>query len=88
MPDTETVERREVPLAEWASAVAQARDAAYTFFDWLTAVDETDAAENPGFDIVCHLMDVSTPTGLRRMMIRTRVPEGAAVPSEIGRAHV
>ena len=84
MPDTETVERREVPLAEWASAIAQARDAAYTFFDWLTAVDETDAEENPGFDIVCHLMDGSTPGALRRVLIRTRVPDGTPVPSITG----
>lgn len=84
MPDTERVERREVPLAEWASAVAQARDAAYTFFDWLTAVDETDAEENPGFDIVCHLMDGSTPAALRRVLIRARVPDGTPVPSITG----
>ena len=34
MADAWTVERREVPVAEWARAVAEARDAAYTFFDW------------------------------------------------------
>ena len=62
MADPGTVERREVPVAEWARAVAEARDAAYTFFDWLTAVDETDAEEDPGFDVVCHLIDGSTPT--------------------------
>ena len=84
MADPAVLDRRQVPVEEWARAVAEARDAAYTFFDWLTAVDETDAAEDPGFDIVCHLMDVSTPTRLRRMMIRTRVPEGAAVPSVTG----
>ena len=48
MADPEVLERREVPVEEWAQAVAEARDAAYTFFDWLTAVDETDAEENPG----------------------------------------
>lgn len=84
MPDSERVERREVPLTEWAGAVAQARDAAYTFFDWLTAVDETDAEENPGFDIVCHLMDGSTPAALRRVLIRARVPDGTPVPSITG----
>ena len=84
MADPESVTRREVPLEEWVGAVAEARDAAYTFFDWLTAVDETDAEEAPGFDIVCHLMDVSRPTALRRMMVRTRVAEGAAVPSITG----
>jgi NADH-quinone oxidoreductase subunit C len=84
MADVEGVERREVPVAEWAQAVADARDAAYTFFDWLTAVDETDAAEHPGFDVVCHLMDVSTPRALRRVLLRTRVPDGSAVPSITG----
>ena len=84
MADPEAVSRREVPLEEWATAVAEARDAAYTFFDWLTAVDQTDADEDPGFDIVCHLMDPSTPTALRRLLLRTRVPEGTAVPSITG----
>ncbi len=84
MADPESVTRREVPLEQWAVAVEEARDAAYTFFDWLTAVDETDAADGPGFDIVCHLMDVSAPRALRRMLLRTRVAEGAAVPSITG----
>ena len=84
MADPDSVTRREVPLAEWAAAVTEARDAAYTFFDWLTAVDETDAAEDAGFDIVCHLMDVSTPGTLRRLVLRTRVPDGVAVPSITG----
>ena len=84
MADAETLERREVPLADWATAVADARDAAYTFFDWLTAVDESDAEENPGFDIVCHLMDGSTPGALRRVLIRARVPDGSPVPSITG----
>jgi NADH-quinone oxidoreductase subunit C len=84
MADPESVTRREVPLQEWAVAVAEARDAAYTFFDWLTAVDEMDDAERPGFDVVCHLMDVSAPPSLRRILIRTRAPEGTAVPSVTG----
>jgi NADH-quinone oxidoreductase subunit C len=84
MADPDSVTRREVPLDEWVGAVTEARDAAYTFFDWLTAVDQTDAADDPGFDVVCHLMDPSTPTALRRVLLRTRVPEGAAVPSITG----
>lgn len=76
---------RDVPLAEWAAALSTARDEGFDFFDWLTAVDETDAAENPGFDVVCHLMNSSTghssEGGLARLLVRTRVPEGRAPAS-------
>ena len=84
MTDPEALERREVDPAHWVQAVTDARDAAYTFFDWLTAVDQTDAAQSPGLDVVCHLLDGSTPTALRRIMIRTRVPEGQALASITG----
>ena len=76
MSDTATVERREVSPEEWVDAVTQARDAAYGFFDWLTAVDQTDDALAPGLDVVCHLLDATTPRALRRILIRTRVPMG------------
>ena len=76
-----TLERREVEPADWVSAVTEARDAAYRFFDWLTAVDQLDDATAPGFDVVCHLLDRSTRRSLRRIMIRTRLPEGAALAS-------
>jgi NADH-quinone oxidoreductase subunit C len=75
------VERREVPAGDWVAAVTQARDEGFAFFDWLSAVDQTDAEEQPGLDIVCHLMDGSTPGALRRVLLRTRVPDGAALPS-------
>jgi NADH-quinone oxidoreductase subunit C len=78
------LERLEVEPTDWVAAVTEARDAAYTFFDWLTAVDQSDAAEVPGLDVVCHLMNPATPKGLRRIMIRTRVPEGAALRSVTG----
>jgi NADH-quinone oxidoreductase subunit C len=79
-----TLERHEVAPADWVAAITQARDAAYTFFDWLSAVDQSDDAEAPGLDVVCHLMDGSTPGALRRTMIRTRVPEGEALASITG----
>jgi NADH-quinone oxidoreductase subunit C len=82
--DPVALERREVPPEEWAGAVAGARDSAYTFFDWLSAVDQTDDPEAPGFDVVCHLLDVSTPGALRRLLIRTRLPDGSALPSVTG----
>ncbi|HEY7718709.1 MAG TPA: NADH-quinone oxidoreductase subunit C [Pedococcus sp.] len=84
MADPEAVTRREVPLVQWVDEVERARAEAFTFFDWLTAVDQTDAAEDPGFDVVCHLLDPSTPGALRRLLLRTRVPEGTPLPSLTG----
>lgn len=81
MNDPATVQRREVPSQEWVESIEAARAEGFTFFDWLTAVDQTDAADTPGFDVVCHLMDGSTPTSLRRMMIRTRISDGEALAS-------
>lgn len=78
------VERRETHPDEWVAAVTTARDEGYRFFDWLSAVDATDAEEQPGFDVVCHLMDVSVPGRLRRLLLRTRVPDGAGLPSITG----
>jgi NADH-quinone oxidoreductase subunit C len=68
---------RDVPLHEWADALSAARTEGFDFFDWLTAVDQEDAEESPGFDLVCHLMNSSTGNGsLARVLIRTRVPNG------------
>lgn len=80
---------RDVPLAQWSAALTSARDEGFDFFDWLTAVDESDAPENPGFDLVCHLMNSSTgrssqsqnQSGLARLLVRTRVPEGQSAAS-------
>ncbi|NUR81772.1 MAG: NADH-quinone oxidoreductase subunit C, partial [Dermatophilaceae bacterium] len=35
-------EVRDVPLGEWSSTVLALREEGYAYFDWLTAVDETD----------------------------------------------
>ena len=78
------LERRDVEAAGWLGAVTEARTSGFTYFDWLTAVDQTDAGDVPGFDVVCHLMDPSAPKALRRIIIRTRVPEGEAVASITG----
>ena len=71
---------RDVPLHEWADALSAARTEGFNFFDWLTAVDQADAEESPGFDLVCHLMNSSTARlshgALARVLIRTRVPNG------------
>lgn len=121
-PDAPSVEERRVAPGEWVAAVRAARDEGYGFFDWLSAVDETDApasdahsatgdtdgaaqaatgdtdgasqaatgdtdgAPGPGLEVVCHLMDVRHlgGGGLRRLLLRTRVPEGAALGSVTG----
>jgi NADH-quinone oxidoreductase subunit C len=70
----------DVPAAQWAQAAAQARDDGMDFFDWLSAVDQPDA-DPPGVDIVLHVADSSTfggrsgGAGVRRMLLRTRVPD-------------
>jgi NADH-quinone oxidoreductase subunit C len=76
---------RDVPLQDWAAALSTARDEGFDFFDWLSAVDETDAQENPGFDVVCHVMNSSTghtsEGDIARLLLRTRVPEGQSAAS-------
>lgn len=80
-----TIEERRVQPGEWADAVRAARDEGFAYLDWLSAVDETDATDEPGpgLDVVCHLLDVRRAGGgpLRRLLLRTRVPEGAGLAS-------
>lgn len=66
---------------EWRRAAGELRDTGFTFFDWLTAVDESDDATTPGFDVVAHLYDVSTPGRLRGHLLRARLPLGTPLPS-------
>ena len=68
---------------EWVRAVEDARDRGYIFFDWLSGVDETDRADDPGIEVLCHLID-PTPRpdrDQRRLLLRSRVPEGGSLPS-------
>jgi len=75
----------DVAPQKWTRAASELRDSGYTFFDWLTAVDETDDdGTSPGFEIVAHLYDGSTPGALREHLLRTRVPEGARLQSLTG----
>jgi NADH-quinone oxidoreductase subunit C len=77
-----------VPPGRWHDALAFARaELGLDFFDWLSAVDQTDA-EPAGFDVVVHLVGTGRPTteepgssGLDRLLVRTRVAEGAALAS-------
>ena len=79
---------RDVPLQEWTAALTAARGEGFDFFDWLTAVDQTDAEQAPGFDLVCHLMNSSTghstQSELARVLLRTRVSNGQPAPSATG----
>ena len=84
---------RDVPFGEWSSTVLALRDEGYSYFDWLTAVDQTDAVpteDHPsvaGFDVVCHLIRVVEPRRLESVLLRTRAPEGLPVPSITGVFH-
>jgi NADH-quinone oxidoreductase subunit C len=84
MTDPSALDRVEVEPDEWVATIRAARDEAFTFFDWLTAVDQSDDEQLPGLDVVCHLMDGSTPGALRRKLFRTRVPEGTSLQSLTG----
>ncbi|TWE11576.1 NADH-quinone oxidoreductase subunit C [Rudaeicoccus suwonensis] len=66
-------------FGDWSATLEQQREDGFTFFDFITAVDETDA-EPAGFDVVAHLYDV-TPGHLREIFVRTRVPDGQAIAS-------
>ncbi|MDO5501832.1 MAG: NADH-quinone oxidoreductase subunit C [Actinomycetia bacterium] len=71
---------RTVAAAVWRSAVEEALAEGYTFVDWLTAVDRTYADE-PGFEVIVRLLDLSTPGSARAVRISTLVPEGASLQS-------
>ncbi|HET7398804.1 MAG TPA: NADH-quinone oxidoreductase subunit C [Intrasporangium sp.] len=75
---------RDVPLADWVATVGRLRDDGFRYFDWFTAVDQTDADADAGFDLVCHLLAIGAPRQLRSVLLRTRLPEGAAAPSLTG----
>ncbi len=77
--------RIDTPAANWHNAVLQARDDGFTYFDFLTAVDN----EAEGIDIVVHLLslqpsdpsasdpsasDPSATDPLRDLLLRTSLP--------------
>ncbi len=70
-------------LPAWLQTLRDVRSGGFTMFDFLTAVDETDRAENPGFDIVVHLYD-TRPSHFRETLVATTVPDGDSVPSCTG----
>jgi NADH-quinone oxidoreductase subunit C len=71
----------DVTAEEWVRAARDLRDSGFTFFDWLSAVDQTDDPEAPGFDLVLHVYDVSRRGAVRGQLMHTRIAEGAAIQS-------
>ncbi|MFK0193483.1 NADH-quinone oxidoreductase subunit C, partial [Kitasatospora sp. NPDC090308] len=72
----------DVPAEHWIEALTAARDTlGLAFLDWLSAVDDLDR----GFAVCAHLAAVGEPGGVRRLLLRTRVPrEKAALPTAVG----
>jgi len=73
----------DVVPADWVPALTRARDEeGFTYFDWLTGVDQLDAAESPGIDVVVHLWSVDRRAHL---LLRTRAPaEDLTLPTATG----
>jgi NADH-quinone oxidoreductase subunit C len=58
----------DVPAGAWIAALTAARDdLGFTYFDWLTAVDELEE----GYSVVMHLY---ARPGAQGLLIRTRIP--------------
>ena len=62
-------ERREVEVGDWVAALTQARAAGFTYFDWLTAVDQSDG-DPGGVDVVAHLYAARAPGALAGLLVR------------------
>lgn len=77
-------QRQDVDPAEWVATVEAARDVGFTFFDWLSAVDQTDDEASPGLDVVCHLLDIRVRGALQGVLLTARVPDGQPLPSLTG----
>ncbi|MGH8893493.1 MAG: NADH-quinone oxidoreductase subunit C [Actinomycetes bacterium] len=67
----------DVPPPSWVDALTLARDElGFTYFDWLTGVDQLDDADRPGFDVVAHLWSLDRK---EHLLLRTRVPASSPV---------
>jgi NADH-quinone oxidoreductase subunit C len=78
---TDSDEVRRVEPVDWHAEVEAARESGHTFFDWLTAVDQTDRVESPGFDVTIRLLDVSQPGQLHGIRLTTAVPDATSLAS-------
>lgn len=66
----------DVPPDRWVEALGVARDGlGCTFFDWLSAVDESPPAPEAGLRVVCHLAARRTP-GVDHLVVRTLLAGG------------
>ena len=65
-----------MPRDAWVAEVTAARDRGFDYFDWLTAVDQLDDTDAPGFDVVTHLWCLERR---EHLLLRTRVPAGEPV---------
>lgn len=61
-----------VDAHRWVETHEKLRDDGFTFFDFLTAVDQLDAEETSGFDVVTHLYNIRDGA-TRSVMTKTRV---------------
>ena len=75
-PESPHDHEEDVALDEWVAEVTAARDRGFDYFDWLTAVDQLDDTDAPGFDVVTHLWCIERR---EHLLLRTRVP--AAEPA-------
>jgi NADH-quinone oxidoreductase subunit C len=68
----------DVPVTAWVAGLTTGRDLGFTYFDWLTAVDELD----DGFHVVAHLWSVERA---EHLFLRTSVPrDSPALPTVTG----
>jgi NADH-quinone oxidoreductase subunit C len=75
----------DVEVGRWADAVGTARDTlGCTFFDWLSAVDETDTLD--GFRLVCHLA-AHQPGTVDHVLVRTLLPRERPVVASVARLY-
>ncbi|TWP37326.1 NADH-quinone oxidoreductase subunit C [Leekyejoonella antrihumi] len=80
MTDEPLVPRTRCAPDEWLDTLTRLHDEGFTFFDFLSAVDQTDQDEDPGFDVVAHLYAYEAD-GVREVLASTRVPDGQPVRS-------
>ncbi len=71
----------DVDAEQWADAVGTARDElGCTFFDWLSAVDETDRLD--GYRLVCHVA-AHQRGSLDHVVLRTLLPRDRPVVASV-----
>lgn len=68
--------------ASWLPTLAGLREDGYAFFDFLTAVDQSDDAEAPGFDVVVHLYGFGD--GVQEVFVQTRLAAGQGLLTVTG----